>query len=65
MQKFPVVNNKPGFTSTKIALYDNEKPVLNGNKALILRNFLFQSIIDQFSYRKELILKVLNDNDLA
>lgn len=56
----------PGSTSTKIALYDNEKPVLNEvirHSSLEISSF--KSIIDQFSYRKELILKVLNDNGFS
>jgi butyrate kinase len=56
----------PGSTSTKIALYDNEKPVLNEvirHSSLEISSF--KSIIDQFSYRKELILKILNDNGFS
>ncbi|MDD3705603.1 MAG: butyrate kinase [Clostridiaceae bacterium] len=52
----------PGSTSTKIALYDNEKPIFNEvirHSSLEISSF--KSIIDQFSYRKELILKTLND----
>lgn len=61
MKKVLVIN--PGSTSTKIALY-------NGVKELIIEGIRhpnseidkYESIIDQYEYRKKLIIKVLEDN---
>ena len=52
----------PGSTSTKIALYDNEKPIFND----VVRHSSqeissYKNIMDQLSFRKELILKALDD----
>lgn len=51
----------PGSTSTKIAIYDNEKPVFEE----VLRHTTeeissYDKIIDQFSFRKDLILDAMN-----
>ena len=55
----------PGSTSTKIALYDNEKPIFND----VVRHSSqeissYKNIMDQLSFRKELILKALDDKGL-
>lgn len=55
----------PGSTSTKIAIYDNEKliceKVIRHSYEEILS---FENIIDQFSFRKEIILEALNNKGL-
>ncbi|MGE5630263.1 MAG: butyrate kinase [Caulobacteraceae bacterium] len=55
----------PGSTSTKIAIYDNEKPVLeqtlrHSNEELAP----YATIIDQFEFRKNVILDTLNANGI-
>ena len=55
----------PGSTSTKIAIYDNEKPVFEE----VLRHSSeeiskFNNIFDQYEFRKEAILETLNSKDI-
>ena len=55
----------PGSTSTKMAVYDDETPVLE----LTLRHSVedlepFSKVIDQFEFRKGLVLKALADNGI-
>ena len=55
----------PGSTSTKIAVYDNEKPVFTE----VIRHPAekvaeFETIYDQRHFRKELVLKALQDNGI-
>jgi len=55
----------PGSTSTKIAIYDNEKPVLeqtlrHSNEELAP----YSTIIDQYEFRKNVILDTLNSNGI-
>ncbi|SDY52479.1 butyrate kinase [Tindallia californiensis] len=55
----------PGSTSTKIAIYDNEKPVFEE----VLRHSSeeiakFDNIFDQYEFRKEAILETLNNKDI-
>lgn len=55
----------PGSTSTKIAIFDNEKPVLeqtlrHSNEELAP----YASIIDQFEFRKNVILNTLNEKGI-
>lgn len=55
----------PGSTSTKIAIYDNEKPVFEE----VLRHPLeeiskFDNIFDQYEFRKEAILETLDSKDI-
>lgn len=61
-KKLLVIN--PGSTSTKIAVYENENPILietlRHSSEEIGR---FASIYEQFDFRKNVILKVLNDKD--
>ncbi|OEF95536.1 butyrate kinase [Vulcanibacillus modesticaldus] len=51
----------PGSTSTKIAIFDNEKPIFEEtlrHDASELNKF--KRIIDQFKFRKDIILETLN-----
>lgn len=55
----------PGSTSTKIAIFDNEKPVMeqtlrHSNEELAP----YASVIDQFEFRKNVILETLNANGI-
>ncbi len=55
----------PGSTSTKIAIFDNEKPVLeqtlrHSNEELAP----YATIIDQYEFRKNVILDTLNTNGI-
>lgn len=55
----------PGSTSTKIAIYDNEKVVFeevlrHSNKEISS----YKTIMDQYSFRKELILEELNKKEI-
>ncbi len=55
----------PGSTSTKIAIFDNEKPVLeqtlrHSNEELAP----FKTIADQYEFRKNVILDTLNTNGI-
>jgi len=55
----------PGSTSTKIAIFDNEKPVLeqtlrHSNEELAP----YATVIDQFEFRKNVILDTLNTNGI-
>jgi butyrate kinase len=55
----------PGSTSTKIAIFDNEKPVLeqtlrHSNEELAP----YETVIDQFEFRKNVILETLNANGI-
>lgn len=55
----------PGSTSTKIGIYDNEKPVFEEtlrHEAEALKQF--KSVIDQFQFRKDIILETLNQNGI-
>lgn len=66
MQKvFRLLIINPGSTSTKIGIYDNEKPVFEE----VLRHSAeeinkYENIIDQFQFRKDLILEALNKKDI-
>ncbi len=56
----------PGSTSTKIALFENERKVFAANvthDAETLKTF--KEISDQFAYRKETILDVLRENGIS
>lgn len=53
----------PGSTSTKIAVYDNETPLFiqsieHGREELAP----FQELYDQYPYRRDLVLKVMEEN---
>ena len=66
MQKvFRLLIINPGSTSTKIAIYDNEKSVFEE----VLRHSAeeinkYDKIVDQFQFRKDLILDALNKKDI-
>jgi butyrate kinase len=60
--KILVIN--PGSTSTKIAVYDGEKPLLEKTMRHSSEEVKdFKKIVDQFNFRSEIILKELEQND--
>jgi len=66
MQKYRVLVINPGSTSTKIAVFDNEKEVFKEtlkHEATELEKF--DELIDQFEFRKNLVEKALQDNDIS
>lgn len=65
MEVFRTLAINPGSTSTKIAIYDNEKPLFEE----VLRHSAeeiaqYKSIFDQYSFRKKVILETLNQKDI-
>lgn len=65
MEVFRILAINPGSTSTKIAIFDNEKPLFEE----VLRHSTeelagYDSIFDQYSFRKEVILETLNQKDI-
>ncbi|MDO4800296.1 MAG: butyrate kinase, partial [Bacillota bacterium] len=65
METYRILAINPGSTSTKIAIYDNEKEVfettLRHSSEEIER---FEKIFDQYDFRKEVILNALSENDI-
>lgn len=56
---------QPGSTSTKIAVYENETPLLIRNiKHTTEELAAFPRIIDQFEFRKNLVLKALESEKI-
>lgn len=63
MKKILVIN--PGSTSTKIAVFADEKEVLVNTIRHSLEDLAhYPRIIDQFEFRKELVLKTLEENNI-
>ena len=61
--KILVIN--PGSTSTKIAVYENETPVLVSNiKHTVEELSVYPQVIDQFEFRKNLVLQELESNGI-
>lgn len=60
-----IIAINPGSTSTKIAVYENETPVLIKNITHSAEDLTpFEKITDQFEYRKNIIYKVLQDAEI-
>lgn len=61
--KILVIN--PGSTSTKIAVYENENPLFVSNiKHSVEELSAFPEVIDQFEFRKNLVLQELENNKI-
>jgi len=65
MEVFRILAVNPGSTSTKIAIYDNEKEVFE----MTLRHSneeidQYEKISDQYDFRKDVILAALNENGI-
>ena len=63
---FRVLAINPGSTSTKIAVYEDENPLFEVN----LRHDPaelepFDGIIEQYDFRKALVLKSMQENNVA
>jgi len=55
----------PGSTSTKIAIFDNEKPVMETTLRHTNEELApFKTVADQFEFRKNVILDTLNANGI-
>ena len=55
----------PGSTSTKIAIFDNEKPVMETTLRHTNEELApYITVADQFEFRKNVILDTLNQNDI-
>lgn len=62
---YKILAINPGSTSTKIAVYEDEKPVFNTSLAHTPEELAsFSQVIDQFEWRKDLIEKVLQENNI-
>ena len=52
----------PGSTSTKIAVYENDKPIwMTGVHHSIAELATFKRVSDQYEYRKKFILEKLEE----
>lgn len=65
MEVFRILAINPGSTSTKIAIYDNEKEVFettlrHSNEELEP----YEKVSDQYDFREKVILKTLNENGI-
>lgn len=55
----------PGSTSTKIAVYEDETPLLVRNiRHTVEELSAYPQVIDQFEFRKDLVLRELEDNGI-
>lgn len=60
-----IIAVNPGSTSTKIAVYENETPILIKNITHSQEELApFKKIADQFEFRKNIICKVLKDAEI-
>ena len=63
MKSYKIFTINPGSTSTKIALFNNEELIFSQNVIHSTEELApFPEINDQLSYRKEIILKVLEES---
>lgn len=65
MEVFRILAINPGSTSTKIALYDNEKEVFETtlrHPSEVIDQF--EKIFDQYDFRKNVILETLNEQGI-
>lgn len=66
MKKYKIFAINPGSTSTKIALIENEEVLFSKNVSHEASRLAeFQEISDQMPYRKETILKLLEENGIS
>jgi len=64
-QKFRILSINPGSTSTKIGIFDNEREVLEETIRHDRKTIgSFDSINDQYKFRKEMILKTLDQSGI-
>lgn len=66
MKEYKVFAINPGSTSTKIAMYEGDKEIFSRNVSHDAEKLKeFKEISDQFDYRKETILKALEEEGLT
>ena len=64
-ETFRVLTINPGSTSTKIAIFDNEKLVLEETLRHSTEEIeKFEKIFDQYEFRKNIILEILNEKGI-
>lgn len=64
-QKFRILTINPGSTSTKIGVFENERPLLEKtirHEAEVLRQY--KTIADQYEFRKQTILQALDEEGI-
>ncbi len=55
----------PGSTSTKLAIYEDDTPVWNGGAHLPIKDLAkFRHIIDQYEYRRDFIIRRLEEENI-
>ncbi len=65
MQSFIILTINPGSTSTKIGLFEDKKLIFSKNLKHSVEDLeKYDSIISQYQFRKNLILKVLKDENV-
>ncbi len=65
METLRILAINPGSTSTKIAVYDNENEVFETTLRHSTEKISeFENIFSQYDFRKEVILKVLDENNI-
>ena len=66
MKNFKIFAINPGSTSTKIAMFEGEKEIFSKNVSHDANKLKeFKEISDQFDYRKETILKELEEAGIS
>ncbi|SFA44817.1 butyrate kinase [Parageobacillus thermantarcticus] len=64
-QKFRILAINPGSTSTKIGVFDNERPILEKTLRHDLETLQqYQSVADQYAFRKQTILDALDEEGI-
>ncbi len=64
-QIFRLLVINPGSTSTKIAIFDNEKPIFEESiRHDTLNLYQYKKIFDQYEFRKNIILETLNKHGI-
>ena len=64
MERLLILN--PGSTSTKVAVYEDEKQLFVESLSHSAEETTkYDSIVDQYEFRKEVVLKVLENHGIA
>ncbi|MCT4544124.1 MAG: butyrate kinase [Vallitalea sp.] len=65
MKKYRILTINPGSTSTKIALFENEVKLFEENIRHSIEELeVFNTILEQYSFRENSIIKVLEDRSI-
>ncbi len=66
MRTYKIFTINPGSTSTKIALFEGETEIFSKNVSHDAKSLAaFPAISDQFSYRRDMIAKLLEENGIS